>query len=573
MKSLPLCDDCLLAQTAGLATRRTKAVVSGTLAVGIGMHGRECYERHGPGVRQLQKEMDQRLAASFGGLDMEQVGADYIEQDEFVYVPMIVDAETCRRMVAETGSAKIHRSMMPWIRQAGTIGYRRLLEVSPTITTFYQSPEMIALTSRLAGKQVYLKSENDDHACALYSYTKPGDHMQYHYDACGCDEDSSYTLIFTLLNDSTQNFLAKLYVDDPKRETRELAIGTELGSAVIFCGSKIWHGVSSLGPNQHRVVLSLAYASEPHMNARSRFRENLKDSILYFGPTALLQRNYAKTGAEEARPESAQLKVLITGASYGIGAELARQYAAKGAQVALFARRADKLEEVAQQCEALGASATLCLPGDTTKPEDVAAASAKILETWGRVDRAYLNAGGYGARDSEELASTRDIAWTTTGFSADATERVMRLNYLGAVYWLEHMLAHMRCEGQGTIAVTGAMAGDRGHPKHGPYAATKAALRALFDSLRADAARYGITMVLIEPGCIESGLTEAHCCDEMPFLQRTDKAVSAFITAVERGDRVVRFPWRGSVASRFVALLPRAIFDRWATGKLPKVHR
>jgi NAD(P)-dependent dehydrogenase (short-subunit alcohol dehydrogenase family) len=239
--------------------------------------------------------------------------------------------------------------------------------------------------------------------------------------------------------------------------------------------------------------------------------------------------------------------------------------------VAVFARRAGRLDEVAAQCRELGAAEARVLVGDTTDPGRVHAAAAELAGAWGGLDRAFLNAGGYGVIDTPAMQEARDIAWTATGFRAAAAEAVMRVNYLGVAYWLEAVLAVMRAQRDGTIAVTGAQTADRGFPAHGPYAAAKAALRALCDSLRPDAARFGITLSLLEPGCVQSELTDNHCCDSMPFLQPTAPAVRRFIAGVERGRAVVRWPAHASLSSRLTAAVPRALFDLWAIRKLPRV--
>lgn len=261
------------------------------------------------------------------------------------------------------------------------------------------------------------------------------------------------------------------------------------------------------------------------------------------------------------------VRVVVTGASSGIGAEVARQYAARGARVGLFARRADKLEAIAAQCRAAGAAEARVLVGDTTDAARVTAAARELAGAWGGIDRAFLNAGGYETTDPR----VRDVEWTAAGFRASAAETVMRVNYLGVTYWLEAILPVMREQRAGTIAVTGAQTADRGFPAHGPYAASKAALRALCDSLRPDAARFGIALSLVEPGCVESELTEKHCCDSMPFLQPTAKAVAKFVAGVERKQAIVRWPAHASLTSRLAAAVPRALFDRWAKRQLPRV--
>jgi NADP-dependent 3-hydroxy acid dehydrogenase YdfG len=428
---------------------------------------------------------------------------------------------------------------------------------APGITALYRSPVFLELMARLTGKPMYLKSEQDDHACATYEYTRAGDGMKFHYDTCGCDEGASYSMIIPLVNRSTQQLICDLHRKDPGRTLKRLTLTTRPGSMVLFCGSKVWHGVTPLGKDERRIVLSLSYASKPEMPAARRLSENVKDALLYFGPSALWQRNYGPAGG-------AAETVLVTGASSGIGEAVAHEYAARHAKLALFARREDRLQEVAASCRKLGAREVIVLPGDTTDRATVDAAADRLANEWPRIDRAFLNAGGYGQRDREGLAKVRDNEWTVGGFSADAAERVMRLNYGGVVMWLERVLERMRAQRSGTVVFTGAQAADRGYPKHGPYAASKAALRALADALRADARRWGVRVVLVEPGCVESGLTEAHCCDDMPFLQPTDKSAKRIVRGVEAGEAVVRFPWHGSLLSRLAAVSPRALFDRWA---------
>jgi NAD(P)-dependent dehydrogenase (short-subunit alcohol dehydrogenase family) len=223
---------------------------------------------------------------------------------------------------------------------------------------------------------------------------------------------------------------------------------------------------------------------------------------------------------------------------------------------------------VAARCKALGAAEARVLVGDTADTAAVEAAVTELAEAWPRIDRAFLNAGGYGVRDREGMAHARDVEWSASGFSAASTERVMRVNYLGVVYWLERLLPSMRRERAGTIVVTGAQAADRAHPKHGPYSASKAAVRALVDSLRPDAGRYGIRICLVEPGCVESGMTRNNCCDEMPFIQPTDRSAERIVRGVEEGEAVIRFPWYASAISQLAAAVPRPLFDLWAERKL-----
>ncbi len=263
---------------------------------------------------------------------------------------------------------------------------------------------------------------------------------------------------------------------------------------------------------------------------------------------------------------SGSLNVLVTGASSGLGEELAYGYARKGHAVALLARRKQRLEAVAERCRALGAREVLILPFDTTVRGDIAAAMALIDARWKQIDRVYLNAGGSGDRFKRkreehfmECCTGDDL--TAGSFSADSAEWVMRLNYLAIVYWLEPLLARMRRQGHGSIAVTGSVAADGNLPRSGPYTASKLSLRTLLEGLRYDARKFGVRLCLIECGYFVSELTDPK--SGAPFLLQTADAAARAMKGVEAGRGVIRFPWQMSLLSRVCALGPRWIRDRY----------
>jgi NADP-dependent 3-hydroxy acid dehydrogenase YdfG len=270
--------------------------------------------------------------------------------------------------------------------------------------------------------------------------------------------------------------------------------------------------------------------------------------------------------------EQAPLHVVITGASSGLGEALAYAYARRGAKVGLFARRRAKLEEVAEACLKAGAADARPLVGDTAERADVLAAVGELDRAWGRVDRAFLNAGAAGDRTKAkreehfiQCCSGDDL--TAAAFSADAAEWVMRVNYLGVVYWLEPMLERMRRQRSGTIAVTGSMAADGNLPRSGPYTATKVALRALLEGLRYDARKFGVQLSLIEPAWFVS--EQADPKSKAPFIMSTDAAAARVMKGVEAGEKLIRFPGQMSVISRVAAIMPREVRDRFWDHYLP----
>jgi NADP-dependent 3-hydroxy acid dehydrogenase YdfG len=270
------------------------------------------------------------------------------------------------------------------------------------------------------------------------------------------------------------------------------------------------------------------------------------------------------------------LNVLVTGSSSGLGEEIAYGYARRGAKLALFARRRERLEHVARACLAQGAKEAIVLAYDTTSRSDIAAATKELDERWGRIDRAFLNAGGGRMPDPKDPVLEDKLFQccsgdesSVTAFSADSAEWIMRLNYLGVVYWLEPLLERMRKQRSGTIAVTGSLSADGNLLRSGPYTATKVAVRALLEGLRFDALKFGVRLCLIESGWFVSELTDPHA--KVPFLLPTAEAAAQAVRGVEAGKSVIRFPWQMSVLSRMGASLPRGLRERILDRYLPPI--
>jgi NAD(P)-dependent dehydrogenase (short-subunit alcohol dehydrogenase family) len=274
-------------------------------------------------------------------------------------------------------------------------------------------------------------------------------------------------------------------------------------------------------------------------------------------------------------PARGSLNVLVTGASSGLGEELAYGYARGGHAVALLARRKERLEAVAARCRELGARDAVVLTCDTTARDQVRDAVAALDARFGQIDRAYLNAGGSGdkfkrkrAQHYMECCTGDDL--TAIAFSAESAEWVMRLNYLAVVYWLEPLLARMRRQGHGTIAITGSVAADGNLPRSGPYTASKLSLRALLQGLRYDARKFGVRLCLIECGYFVSELTDP--ASGALFLLETADAAARAMKGVEAGKGVIRFPWQMSLVSRVCALGPRWIRDWFWDRRLPPLR-
>jgi short-subunit dehydrogenase len=186
--------------------------------------------------------------------------------------------------------------------------------------------------------------------------------------------------------------------------------------------------------------------------------------------------------------------VVLTGASAGIGAEMARQLAAQGAWLALAARDPAKLEEIAAECRALGARA-IAVPTDVGDEDQCRALIEAAVAEFGRVDTLVNNAGiGMWARFDEMT----DLS---------VFERLMRVNYLGSVYCTWFALPHLK-RTRGRIVGISSLTGKTGVPTRSGYAASKHAMGGFFDSLRIELADDGVSVTMIYPGFVRTEIRE-----------------------------------------------------------------
>lgn len=239
---------------------------------------------------------DEPIRRAIEALDVQTIAAQFRAQDEFVYIERFLPLELVTEMAAEAHrlQTKQHRTWVPRVRKGGSVGQETITREAPALAALHWSPAAVGLVSRLAGVPLSWKHPGDAHAAALYYYQRKGDHVGWHYDACGCDPSVSYTATLALVN-QTQVCKAhyRLFAEDASRAPEDVVLSTVPGSLVIFCGSKAYHRVTPLGVDEERIAYSFTYAREGRrLRGGKRFYENVKDAILYFGPRAIFQKNY-----------------------------------------------------------------------------------------------------------------------------------------------------------------------------------------------------------------------------------------------------------------------------------------
>jgi short-subunit dehydrogenase len=230
------------------------------------------------------------------------------------------------------------------------------------------------------------------------------------------------------------------------------------------------------------------------------------------------------------------VRVVITGASSGIGAALARHYAGLGAQLGLISRRPID-----------GGYAV-----DVTDEAAMNAAAQDFMRRFGVPDLVIANAGISSGVD----APTPDLA---------KLRRVLDVNVAGLAATLGAFAPAMRDAGRGTLCGIASVAGFRGIPGSGAYSGSKAAVIAYLESLRVELHGSGVAAVTICPGYIATPMTAKNPY-RMPFLLAPDKAARLVARAIARRKRFYVLPWPMALAGRILRVLPRWLFDRVFAG-------
>ena len=254
----------------------------------------------------------------------------------------------------------------------------------------------------------------------------------------------------------------------------------------------------------------------------------------------------------------AALKVFLTGASTGIGEAFARHYAARGAQLGLVARSADKLE-------ALAASLVSSAPSAAVYAVDVR-------------DRAALDAAG---KDFIARFGVPDIVIANAGVSKgtltehaediDVFQQIFDINMIGMVNTFHPFVVPMRDTKRGTLVGIASIAGFRGIPGGGAYSASKAAAITYCESLRVEMRESGVSVVTICPGYIRTPMTAVNRF-KMPFLIGVEDAVERFSRAIDAKKSFAVIPWQMGVLARILHLLPNWLYDRVFT-RMPRKPR
>jgi short-subunit dehydrogenase len=238
---------------------------------------------------------------------------------------------------------------------------------------------------------------------------------------------------------------------------------------------------------------------------------------------------------------------VITGASSGIGLELAKLLAKQGCAVGLVARRLDRLEALAEEIRGTGGKAAVAQANVADRKQTVSAIHS-LRDRLGPVDLLVANSGVGLPTQIEPM-------------NMDQILNMIQVNYLGVVYAIEAVLPEMLQRKTGHLAAVSSLAAYKGLPGESAYCSSKAAVSVFMEGLRIQLRSRGIPVTTICPGFIKTPMTDVNKFP-MPWLISAEKAAEKIVRALARKKKVFNFPWQTTLLMKLTRWAPDWIMAR-----------
>lgn len=207
-------------------------------------------------------------------------------EQRLAHIPDLLDAQAFAQ-IRELGRdhSQLERSYIPGHKKGGTVAYEELHLRAPQIVALYQSRQLHTLVSDVVGMQVQPTPLHDQSSCSLLCYTRPGDHIDWHYDH-NFYNGRHFTALLPLVNEHNQTgqpSSAQLLV---KQNGAEVVVPTVPNGLILFEGAQVLHKVTRLAPEETRIMLSMTFCTDPRTSTLKAAGRRIKDTA-FFGVRAL----------------------------------------------------------------------------------------------------------------------------------------------------------------------------------------------------------------------------------------------------------------------------------------------
>lgn len=246
--------------------------------------------------------------------------------------------------------------------------------------------------------------------------------------------------------------------------------------------------------------------------------------------------------------------ILITGASSGIGYELAKELADEGCNLILLARRKDTLDSLAQKIRT-DKNIILTYKCDIRNKSEVGNVFNDIRKNTDHIDIAILNSG-VGLKSPVE------------NFDSEMADEIFQVNVLGIIYCIEELLKDFLPRRSGMIVGVSSIADVRGFPTNGFYCASKAAITTLLESIRIELKHHNIKVINVRPGFVITPMISINKF-KMPFLMDAAKAAGIIIAGIKKEKKIIQFPFGTVLGGTLIKVLPNFVFDFMFSKQLP----
>ncbi len=237
-------------------------------------------------------------------------------------------------------------------------------------------------------------------------------------------------------------------------------------------------------------------------------------------------------------------KIIVVGASSGIGAEIAKEHLKSGNEVCLIARRKEKLDQISNE---FPNSKSIVLAHDVTKFFEVESLFQQIIKELNGLDEIYYASGILERVKIDEFNTQKDIS-------------MMNTNTLGAIAWLNEAAKYFQKQGKGKIIGISSIAGDRGRVGNPVYNTSKAAINTYLEALRNRLARKGILVLTVKPGFIDTDMVKG--MQGLFWVISANKAAKIIINATNKNKECIYVPARWALVAFIIKNIPSFIFKR-----------